>query len=69
MDLSIDCDEFAAKASSRGIITVQLEDIDKRDLNNEEVAKCIDFEVYAEAKGVDELIAWIRQNYELDQED
>lgn len=68
MDLRIDCDEFSAKANSRGIITIDIEDIDKRDLNSEDVAKCVELDTFIAAHGIDNIIAYIKANYELDQD-
>lgn len=68
MDITIECSEVTVSKTGRSVLSVSLDEIDKRDLNNGEVAKCIDFDVYCEAKGVDEVIAYLRANYELDQD-
>lgn len=68
MDIIIECAEVTISKTGRSVLSVSLDDVDKRDFNNEEVAKCIDFDVYCEAKGVDEVIAYLRQHYELNED-
>lgn len=64
MDLEITVGGCSVSSNYNRNVVVQLEDIDKSDLNTKEVAECIDIETYIDAIGEDTLKEHIEKYYD-----
>lgn len=70
MDLTIEVETATLKM--HGVyrrIQVELENINEKDLNNEEVAKHIDIEVFFNAKIERDIYDYVKHNYDWFQSD
>lgn len=64
MDLTINAKQVQITGYDYKHITLELSDIKESELNTTEVAKVIDFDVYFDAHSEQELLQYVKANYD-----